>query len=201
MKVAVGGMIGCGKSSLMRSLSNELGWQTVNEFDVKDDTFLNLLDWCNEGKVGTEILLQTYFIDSHYKAQMKIGVEEDVIVDRFIFEHAIFAQQNLKGFQKDMYYAMMFQYVNVCQLPDKYIILEHRTFDDFKARVIGRDRAQEMDHWEKNQDYYKSIFTDYTKKLTGLCDFFGIEYDIIKVDKDIEHDVVLNKALNYINCA
>jgi len=145
MKIAVGGMISSGKSTLVEELAKELNIPAMEEFDGNDEVFNTLLKWLYEGKPNVEMLLQVYFLHNHWIEQKKHG--NNVIVDRHIIEHWIFAQTNLAKHKDvlNMYNGLYHAYMNTIEHPELYLILDVN-WDNFESRLMNRGRVQEIEN-------------------------------------------------------
>ena len=64
MKIAVGGMIASGKSTLVEALAEELKMPAMYEFADDDVVFNTILKWLYEGVDNVQMLLQFYFCTS-----------------------------------------------------------------------------------------------------------------------------------------
>lgn len=192
MKLAVGGMIASGKSTLVQSLAEELDLEAMDEFDEDDEVFHTLLKWLYDGVEDVEMLLQVYFLHKHWKTQKKF---KDVVVDRHIIEHWLFAQTNLKKFPEilNMYNGVFHAYMNDVTHPDLYIILD-MNWDTFKARIFARGREQEMANFDENKQYFFTLMENYTKKLIAQCNIYDIPYRVIDVNGK-DKDTVLMEAI------
>ena len=75
MKIAIGGMIASGKSTLVDNLSKTLNIPAMKEFESDDVVFNTILKWLYEGVKDVEMLLQFYFLHNHWSSQKeyKIG--------------------------------------------------------------------------------------------------------------------------------
>ena len=178
MKVAVGGMIASGKSTLVKQLAEYYGIDAMDEFAENDEVFNTLLGWLYEGKEDVEMLLQVYFLHKHYKTQLKY--QDNVVVDRHIIEHWLFAQENLKWKPEvlNMYNGLFHQYMNNVKHPDLYIILD-LDWTTFKERIRKRGRKQEVDNLDTNMEYFKSLLDNYVTKLKAQCEIYDIPYEIV----------------------
>lgn len=196
MKIAVGGMIASGKSTLTKQLSKELGIPLMEEFDKDDTVFDTLLRWLYEGKEDVEMLLQVYFLHKHWKSQTHYG--HNAIVDRHIIEHWLFAQINLKHMPTilNFYNSVFHQYMNDVVQPDLYIILD-MNWNTFKDRVMKRGRQQEIDNFTKNESYFRNLLSNYTKLLKAQCVIYNIPYVIIDTDGKTEQEV-FDITVNFI---
>jgi len=197
MKIAVGGMIASGKTTLVKNLSQSLNFDQLDEFKQGDEVFNTLLEWLYKGYEDVEMLLQVYFLHKHYKTQLEKA--NDVIVDRHIIEHWLFAQENLKEKPQvlNFYNGLFHQYMNQVIQPDIYLILD-MDFDTFESRIMQRGRPQEIDNYEQNKNYFKALLKSYKEKLIAQCTIYDIPYVIIDVNEQTETET-LKKALNHID--
>jgi len=199
MKIAIGGMIASGKSTLVKNLSKELDYDTMDEFRQGDEVFNTLLDWLYKGYEDIEMLLQVYFLHKHYKTQLEKG--NNVIVDRHIIEHWLFAQENLKHKPTilNFYNGLFHQYMNQVKHPDLYFILD-MNWKEFENRIKKRGRKQEIENYEQNKEYFKNLLNNYTDKLAAQCEIYDIPYILVNVNDNDEQET-LNDVLEkiYIN--
>jgi deoxyadenosine/deoxycytidine kinase len=181
MRLAVGGMIASGKSTLAKELSYHYHLPVIEEFTKDDDVFHTLLGWLYEGKPNVEMLLQIYFIHNQWLKHREMG--DNYIVDRDVIEHWIFAQVNLRKYPEilNMYNGLYHAYMNSINLPELYIILGV-SFDNFKQRVMERGRKEEIDNFEKNETYFKDLLTNYGELLRAQCVIYNIPYIIINTN-------------------
>jgi deoxyadenosine/deoxycytidine kinase len=188
MKFAVGGMIASGKSTLVKTLAEKLNLQRMDEYDKNDEVFNTLLKWLYEGKKDVEMLLQIYFLHKHWKTQQNI--KGDLIVDRHIIEHWLFAQINLAKNPEvlNMYNGLFHQYMNSIEHPDLYIILD-MDWDTFKERIMKRGREQEIENFGQNEDYFKFLMDDYVRKLVAQCEIYDIRYIVLDTSGRSQEDV------------
>jgi deoxyadenosine/deoxycytidine kinase len=188
MKFAVGGMIASGKSTLVKTLAEKLNLQRMDEYDKNDEVFNTLLKWLYEGKQDVEMLLQIYFLHKHWKTQQNI--RGDLIVDRHIIEHWLFAQINLAKNPEvlNMYNGLFHQYMNSIKHPDLYIILD-MDWDTFKQRIMIRGREQEIENFGQNEDYFKFLMDDYVRKLVAQCEIYDIRYIVLDTSGRTQEDV------------
>ena len=168
----------------------------MDEFDAGDKVFETLLTWLYEGKPNVEMLLQIYFLHSHYLKQKEYDGE--FIVDRDIIEHWLFANENLKSMPEvsNMYNGLFAAYMNGIKKPDLYIIL-NISYDEFKKRLMKRGRKSEIDNFDANEEYFKNLLDTYVSKLMAQCTIYDIPYHVINVDYRDEDDV-LDHALSYV---
>lgn len=196
MKIAVGGMIASGKSTLVKKLGMALNLPVMDEFDADDDVFNTLLDWLYSGKDNVEMLLQVYFLHDHYLKQKEYG--NSFVVDRDIIEHWLFAQTNLKKMPEimNMYNGVFMAYMNSIKKPDVYVILDI-DWDTFESRIKKRGRASEIDNFDSNRDYFMNLLSTYKSKLMAQCDIYEIPYVVVNVN-NMDEDEVFNTVIRYL---
>lgn len=195
MKLAIGGMIASGKSTLVKNLSSALNIPAMEEFEENDVVFNTMLKWLYEGVKDSSMLLQMYFLHNHWSSQKEYL--DDVIVDKHIIENLIFAEEHLSPELLELYQDTFTNYVNHTRKPDVYIILnvEWKTFEE---RIRQRGRQQEIDNFDKNREYFKRLISTYVQKLTALCEKFEIPYYVVDTDELTEQET-LRKVLLIID--
>jgi deoxyadenosine/deoxycytidine kinase len=197
MRIAVGGMIASGKSTLSEQLAGEYNLKLIEEFAGDNDVFKTLLDWLYSGKPNVEMLLQIYFLHNQWLKHKELG--DDYVVDRDVIEHWIFAQTNLRKHPEvlNMYNGLFHAYMNSIKLPEIYVILEVG-FEEFKSRVMMRGRPEEIENFDKNEQYFRDLLSNYSAMLRAQCVIYSIPYIVINTDnKTIEE--IKNEAINEVN--
>lgn len=194
MRVAVGGMIASGKSTLVRKLGDALDVPFMDEFAKEDPVFNTLLKWLYEGMEDVEMLLQIYFLHKHWKTQKTY--DDDVIIDRHMIEHWLFAQKNIADKTiKNFYNGVFNAYMNDIQPIDLYLILDIN-WNTFVTRLKNRGRQQEIDNFDANIAYFKTLLKDYVKLLEAQCLIHDVPYEIINAN--VSDQAVLDTALKHI---
>ena len=196
MRIAVGGMIASGKSTLAAKLAEHYKIPVIEEFTKDDEVFSTLLKWLYEGKPNVEILLQIYFIHNQWLKHKEL--QDNYIVDRDVIEHWIFAQINLRKLPEvlNMYNGLFHAYMNSIKLPDMYIILDV-DFEEFEERIKKRGRPEEIANYEKNKEYFEELWTDYTERLLAQCIIHDVKYRVIKTT-GMSEEKVLREAIDFI---
>lgn len=186
-KIAVGGMIASGKSTIVNSIvKNFPEFTKIDEFEKDDEVFNTLLKWLYEGKEDTEMLLQVYFLHKHWKSQ-KSAMNTNHVVDRHSVEHWLFAQINMKHMPQvlNMYNGLYHAYMNDIQQPSLYVIIDIN-FETFKKHIFKRNRPQEIENFDKNEEYFKMLLKNYVPMITAQCTIYQIPYIVIDGNKSIE---------------
>ncbi len=197
MKISVGGMIASGKSTLVKRLGEALELPVMEEFEKDDEVFNTLLRWLYEQKDNVEMLLQIYFIHNHWLNQKKY--EGNFIVDRDLIEHWLFAQHNLQSMPTimNMYNGVFHAYMNQIKKADLYIILDV-DWPNFKERILSRGREQEIENFDKNESYFKSLISDYVSKVEAQCRVYDVPYVIINTS-GLSEDEVFELSMNEVS--
>lgn len=196
MKIAIGGMIASGKSTLVNKIADHYNYHTAEEFDSNDHVFNTLLEWLYEGVEDVEMLLQVYFLHKHWKVSKVYN--DDVVVDRHMIEHWLFAQHNIQEpVIRNFYNGIFHAYMNDVKQPDLYIILD-LNWDSFKNRIFARGREQEIENFPSNEPYFKGLMDDYVNKLKAQCAIYNIPYIIIDTNV-LDIDGVYEEAKRLID--
>lgn len=188
MRIAIGGMIAAGKSSMAKKVAKDFELKLIDEFEGDDEVFNTILKWLYEGKENVEMLLQIYFIHNQYLKHVEY--EDEYVVDRDVIEHWIFAQKNLKTQPRvlNMYNGLFHAYMNDIDLPEHYFILDIN-WENFKKRIYKRNRSVEIENFERNKEYFSSLLSNYTDLLRSQCIVYNIPYTIIDTNTMNEEEV------------
>lgn len=195
MKIAIGGMIASGKSTLVDNLSKTLNIPAMVEFEPDDVVFNTMLNWLYEGVKDSSMLLQLYFLHKHWSSQKEY--KESVIVDKHIIKNLIFAEEHLTSELLALYTGIFNNYVEHVRKPDFYIILKV-DWETFKQRINQRGRQQEIDNFKQNEEYFRRLNNSYVSKLIALCERFDIPSYVITTN-DLSEKETLTKALKIVD--
>lgn len=193
--IAIGGMIGAGKSTLTRALGERLKADVIYELNEKDELQNILLKRLYEGDETAAIAFQVYFFCARF-VNYKKGVQNSKlsIFDRTIFEDRLFAHQNMTadpimfGFYDSMWHEKTKELIYSVGVPKLYIILDLE-WDEFKDRIHKRGRASEIENFSANEPYFKSLHKVYVHYLEKTCQVYGINYLIISSQKSTQEQV------------
>lgn len=188
MRIAIGGMIAAGKSSISKRVAKKFNLKLIDEFEGDDEVFNTILKWLYEGKENVEMLLQIYFIHNQYLKHVEY--ENNYVVDRDVIEHWIFAQKNLQNQPRvlNMYNGLFHAYMNDIVLPDHYFILDI-DWENFKKRIYKRNRSVEIENFENNKKYFKDLLENYKDMLVSQCIIYNIPYTVIDTNSKNENEV------------
>lgn len=193
MKIAVGGMIASGKSTLLEELSVEYSdYTSFVEFRKDDKVFDGLLKWLYEGEEDVAMLVQLYFLHKHWKTQKENADLKNMILDRHIIEHWLFANENLMGHPEvlQMYNSLFQTFIRELPKPDLYLVLDV-SWEDFKQRIMARGRPQEIENFERNQEYFSGLLQKYVDKLVAQCTIYDIPYYVIDTSGKSPKEVLI----------
>lgn len=198
--ICVGGMIAFGKSTLTEAIKNfyNNNVNTVYELDENDSLMMSLLEkmYQRENNDLYGALFQLYFVINrfeNYKKNANIG--NLTVFDRSIFEDWLFAKKNINNPSIFYYYNSLWE--SICReliyqygVPKLYVILDG-DWELFEKRIHQRNRKVEIDNFNKNKEYFKSLLNEYSQYLISACKDFGIEYLVIDAKLELEEKVKL----------
>jgi deoxyadenosine/deoxycytidine kinase len=190
MKIAVGGMIASGKTTLIHKLSEALPhYMVLSEYRKDDPLFDELLRLTYEGVEDAGLLLQIYFIQKHWKSQQEHARVKNLIMDRHLIEHWLFSHNRLNDPVIWQAYNTIFQnFMMTSPTIDLYLILDV-DWETFKERIYRRNRAAEIENFEQNEKYFYDLLSSYTEKLVAQCIIYDIPYEVINTSGLQEHEV------------
>lgn len=176
--ITCGGIIGCGKSSLTRLLSEQLGTKPFYE-PVDDNPVLPLFYEGNklveEGKAETNpyaFLLQIFFLNRRFDSIKEAMKEDNNILDRSIYEDHIFMKMNVEQghatqTELDIYEALLenmmeeLPYAAHKKAPDLMIMIDV-SYNTMIKRVQKRGREFEQVEVDPSlEKYYKDLLARY----------------------------------------
>lgn len=215
--ITLAGIIGSGKSSMTKILSEELGVEAFYE-PVTDNPVLPLFYKGNEiaakkreagDKDATNpyaYLLQTFFLNRRFRMIKAAMQEDNNVLDRSIYEDAIFMKMNTEmgnatNVEYDIYQDLLenmleeLPYAAHKKSPDLMIMIKV-SYETMVNRIQkrGRDYEQiETDH--SLVEYYKTLLRYYEdwEKEYDVSEFLvidGDKYDF--VENEADRNVVLN---------
>ena len=198
--IAIGGMIGAGKSTLSRALGQKLEASVVYELNENDELQNLLLKKLYEGDKTSAIAFQVYFFWNrfeNYKLQSKS--KKPSVFDRTIFEDRLFAYQNMIKdpvvfkFYEGIWNEKAKEMIYSVGVPKLYIILDIK-WEDFKKRLFERGRKSETDNFDQNEPYFRSVHRIYTEYLVNVCQVYGINHIVLDATIPTEKQVEMIMA-------
>ena len=196
MHIAVAGNIGCGKTTLTRTLAERYGWQpryeSVSDNPYLADFYADMERW--------SFNLQIYFLNKRFKEVVEISKSNEIIIqDRTIFEDACIFAPNLhaqgmmsdRDFDnyKDLFDLMM----SLVKLPDLMIYIRS-SISTLVSQIQKRGREYEqtmrLDYLQGLEKRYEEWIDSYEGQLLIIdgdtCKFGDRPEDFIQVTDRID---------------
>lgn len=217
--ITLAGIIGSGKSSLTEILSKELGTKAFYE-PVEDNPVLPLFYKGNEiaakkraegDKEATNpyaYLLQTFFLNRRFKMIKQAMQEDNNVLDRSIYEDAIFMKMNTDmgnatKVEYDIYQKLLdnmleeLPYAAHKKSPDLMVMIDV-SYDTMIKRIQKRGREYEqvenapslVEYYQRLLHYYDLWKEEYSASPLLVID--GDKYDFVNSEED------RNKVLDMI---
>ena len=191
--IVIEGVVGVGKSSLMRILAK----QGYTEFEepVVDNP---ILDKFYHDRVRYSFPLQVFFLNKRFEHIKKAKDVVSAVMDRSIYGDAIFARMlNLNGEMSDeefgIYSELLENMLEHVQAPKLMVYLEIGV-DEAMKRIQKRGRDYELiverDYWEKLNKEYHDYFNQYT-----LSPILTINVDNIDFENNPEDQAYVLKLI------
>ena len=201
MVIVVGGMIGLGKTSLSRFISEELNSDVFYE-DVENNTILPLFYNMNDEEILSKrypFLLQLYFLNSRFKSIKMAFINKNNVLDRSIYKDWYFCKKNMElgrisSLEMSIYESILNNMMEEIEClpkkrPDLFVYLKG-SFDTVLNRILLRGRSYEVDY--NLIEYYKYIWEGYDDWMYNVYD----KSEVITFDMD-NFDVVNNRKHRY----
>ncbi|QJR44045.1 deoxynucleoside kinase [Mycoplasma miroungirhinis] len=211
MIIGISGMIASGKTSLSEKLHKHYKTsKMLHEFEEDDEVFNTFLKWLYEKKPNLTIGFQSYIVENHsakfadilqeYKTQNLDITKDHIFLDRFSIEHYIFAKIILKDKPNkylEAYDALFQKLITNEELPDLAIFLDIN-FETFKKRIFKRGRETEVDNWDKNVEYFKTLHKHYYEFFLELVTKFKLNHIVIDAN-DLNEKELSEKVIEIID--
>lgn len=164
MYVAIEGVIGVGKTTLVRLLQNTFDAEILLEV-FEENPFLS--DFYGD-RERYAFQTQIFFLLSRYHQQRRtvnemISISRNLFADYTFAKDALFARINLKGDELDMYYKVHEALAEKIQKPDLLIYLQAST-DTLMQRITLRDRPYERQMERSYIDELNHAYDDFFAK-------------------------------------
>lgn len=202
MLITLAGVIGSGKSSMTKILSEELNTKPFYE-PVDDNPVLPLFYKGNEMVANGEAesnpyayLLQTFFLNRRFKMIKQAMQEDNNVLDRSIYEDAIFMKMNTDmgnatEVEYDIYKSLLnnmmeeLPYAAHKKSPDLMITIKV-SYETMLKRI--KKRGRDFEQVEKDQslvNYYQTLIKYYNKWMneydaSPMLIIDGDKYDFVE---------------------
>lgn len=195
--LVLAGAIGAGKSSLAKALGEYYGTKVYYE-SVEDNPVLDLY-YSDRQKYG--FLLQIYFLNKRFKNIKEASVNDNIVLDRSIYEDALFLDLNYKHGdvtkqEHDIYHELLDNMMEeIKYLPKKapdLLIYIDVDLDTMLKRIKGRGRDfEQIDNNDDLYDYYKRLQAEYNPWFEAFdkcpkIKIDGTKYDFVKNKEDLD---------------
>lgn len=189
MYLAVEGVIGVGKTTLVRLLQSAFEAEICLEV-FEENPFLSSF-YADRERYAFQT--QIFFLLSRYHQQRRdiletVSAQKDLIVDYTFGKDAIFARLNLAGDELEMYYRVHEALAEKIAGPDLVVYLRAETSTLMK-RIAMRDRPYERNmEWgyiDQLNHTYDAYFSDHDKGVSVLT-IDTNELDFVRNASDLE---------------
>jgi len=164
MYIAIEGVIGVGKTTLVRLLQNTFDAEILLEV-FEENPFLS--DFYSD-RERYAFQTQIFFLLSRYHQQRRtvnemMSTGRNLFADYTFAKDALFARINLKGDELDMYYKVHEALAEKIQKPDLLVYLQAST-DTLMQRIALRDRSYERQMERSYIDELNHAYDDFFTK-------------------------------------
>ena len=196
--IVIDGVVGVGKSTLMKILAKELNLIQFEEPVVNNP----ILPKFYENRERYAFPSQIFFLNSRFKHLKEASKKEMCVLDRSIYGDAIFAKMlyeagDMTKVEFDTYEELLENMVNHIKVPKLMIYLEVSVEEAMRRiKKRGRDYEQkvELEYWKELNRHYKSYFDSYD--LSPILKINVDNIDFENIDKDRER--IISKVKEYI---
>ena len=167
MVIVIDGVVGAGKSTLAKKLSEKLNIPIY--FELQNQTTLNLLEEFYKDKKRWSFTLQIHFLNERFRMIKEIHKNGGGILDRSIFGDRIFASMlNEDGWMTDeefeTYSTLLENMLEHSKDPD-YLIYIDCDLDTAMSRIKNRGREMEqsvdVNYWNRLNQKYTEWYQNY----------------------------------------
>lgn len=190
--IVLAGMIGAGKSTYTKFISEALGSEAF--YESVDDN--RILEKFYENPERWAFSLQIYFLNTRFRSIKEAFKHENNVLDRSIYEDALFTrinyeEGNMSDAEMDTYLDlldnMMEELDNMPKKSPDLLIYLRGSLDTVLNRIEKRGRTFEqvegnnglLDYYTHLHSQYDDWFSDYDKSATLVIDIN--QYDLEKV--------------------
>ena len=190
--IVLAGMIGAGKSTYTKFISEALGSEAF--YESVDDN--RILEKFYENPERWAFSLHIYFLNTRFRSIKEAFKHENNVLDRSIYEDALFTrinyeEGNMSDAEMDTYLDlldnMMEELDNMPKKSPDLLIYLRGSLDTVLSRIEKRGRTFEqvegndglLDYYTHLHSQYDDWFSDYDKSATLVIDIN--QYDLEKV--------------------
>jgi deoxyadenosine/deoxycytidine kinase len=190
MLIGVAGMVGSGKTTLVRALAARFGLQLALESVDDENPWLDPFYSSAEGMRTYALHLQLHFLATRFASMRRMrGLGGSWILDRTWYEDAeVFAaghfEQGLFSAEEWQLYRRLYAELlhAPAARPPRLLIYLHAPIETIIGRIVARGRPKER---EADRTYWEQLHSRYAKWIAGFrhCPVLMIdvrEYDLFK---------------------
>ncbi len=180
VQLIVDGMTGCGKTTLVNLISEELNLEVMEEkFRDPYDLLKKFSEdpkWCYP--------MQLNFLITRYVQYLVASETYNYILDRSIYSDIIYARlyrekNYLTCKQFEEYFSLYKKLVESLKAP-RYMVLLTCPFEVIMSRIKQRGRADEL---QLGEGYWKSLYVSYAKHIKNIMQKNLFKYLLIDTEK------------------
>ena len=192
--ISIEGNIGSGKTSLAKKMAIDFDSRLILE-EFEDNPFLPKF-YRNRDQYAFP--LELFFMAERYH-QLKNKKDKDLfnpltITDYFFVKSRLFAQNNLKSEELDLFSRLFNIMSSSLPYPDLVIFL-YSDIDRLQENIRKRGRSFEQEISDEYLQNIQNIYIDYLKKQNS---FPVVLLDVTKIDF-IKNDIVYKKIKDLLN--
>lgn len=185
--IVIDGVVGVGKSTLMKILSEEMDLKEFAEPVIENP----ILPKFYNDRVRYSFSSQVFFLNSRFTHLKEAGKIKNCILDRSIYGDAIFAKMLYKSNEMtkdefDIYEELLDNMTEHIKAPKLMIYLEV-SVEEAMSRIKkrGRDYEQivERDYWEELNNEYKLYFNKYNLSPILKINVDNLDFENSKEDR------------------
>ena len=190
--IVIGGSIAAGKSSLVGALP----FKPVQELDPNDELQKVLLEKMYEGDPIAKQVFQLDMMLSRFdKYKNASKTNEWHVFDRMIFEDKLFAQmlfgdvKNIWEYYESIWEDKVEEIINEIGVPKLYILLDI-DWPNFRERIFARNRKAEIDNFEANEEYFKTLLSKYKDFMLEQFSRYEIPHLVVNTNEMTKLEVI-----------
>lgn len=165
--ITIDGVVGVGKTTLMKIFTEELGYKAFEEPVINNP----ILDKFYYNRERYSFPLQIFFLNERFKHIKKASEQNKVVLDRSIYGDLIFAKLlrdngEMSEVEFDIYLDLFNNMIEHCKAPALMIYLEASPEEAMRRIALrGRDYEQsdvvEPEYWIRLNREYEQYFKQY----------------------------------------
>lgn len=190
VEIVVDGVTGVGKSSLVKIICEEMGYQPFSEMFEDENRLLHKFFYDRE---KWAFPMQTNFLTNRFKQYKEAMQTGQAVMDRSIYSDAIFARMYLEhGYLKSEEYAvynnLLMTLLDQVAPPRLMVYLKVNT-DEAVRRIHKRGRPDELDvereYWNLLNQFYENNYRNFNLGKLLVLEVDDLDYVHRKEDRKL----------------